>query len=471
MDDHPKKSGAEPISPYYSFQLSEDYLSQAEIDSLKQRCDAVADDALLELQELSKNRASGTRLDLYSTLEQHHDAHPSLRRLWNEVYHVPDWVDWAQLERGQKTFWRYGFANLIGFALQGFMGGNAATPGIAEVLVRTGGFSANVVLRRALETFQGLLQVTRCLQDLKPTGAGHTSLIRIRLLHAMVRARILNLRETDQSYFDVDQYGLPINTCDDVHTIALFACNPMWIELPAMGLEPRSDEIVDYIALFRYIAYVLGVPNEYFATAAEARRVMEAMCVHECVPNETSRVLCHNFIVALKDVPPVNLSAGFIAAASRKINGPTLSDALGAGIPTAMDAVTFRGFCWLARSLVFLQRLSPTFDDLMINLQREVLYAYIVEGNSSKFCLGGASKFDMKYVPRLGKRTGKGHPHGARSGSGFLFRPLEFLFLTTFVLGCCLGPALLVFSWKIWSVISTPPQQPNDLTSSSRGLV
>lgn len=370
MADHPKTSDGAPTSPYFAFQLGQSHLSQTDINHLKQRCDTVADAALVELQGCSKNVTSGTRLDLFALLEEHHAKHDCLSKLWNEVYHVPDWVDWAQLERGQKVFWRYGFANLIGFALQSFMGGNATTPSIAEVLIRTGGFSANVVLRRALETFQGLLQVTRSLQDLKPNGAGHTSLIRIRLLHASVRQRILKLCEADPSYFDFGQFGLPINTCDDIHTIALFACNPMWLQLPAMGLVPREDEIVDYIALFRYAAYMLGVPDKFFASVADAKQIMEAMCVYECLPNDTSKVLCHNFIAALKDVPPVNLSAGFIAAASRTINGQILTEALGAGAPSTWDALTFRGFRWLAKTSVFAQRLSPTFDDMMINVRR-----------------------------------------------------------------------------------------------------
>lgn len=366
----PRTPDKAPQSPYYAFRLGQHHPSQTDIDRLKQRCDSIADAALVRLQECSKDVPIGTRLDLFALLEEHHNDHDCLSDLWSEVYHVPDWVHWPQLERGQKVFWRYGFANLIGFALQGFMGGNAATPGMAEVLVRTGGFSANVVLRRALETFQGLLQVTRSLQDLKPNGAGHTSLIRIRLLHASVRQRILKLCESDPSYFDVDRYGIPINACDDVHTIALFACNPLWVELPSMGLEPREDEIVDYIALFRYIAYMLGVPDTYFASVSDAKRLMEAMCVYECLPNDTSKILCHNFIVALKDVPPINLSTGFIAAASRTINGSVLSDALGAGVPSAWDVVTFRGFCWLAKTLVFIQRLSPAFDQTMINVRR-----------------------------------------------------------------------------------------------------
>lgn len=368
MKNQSAAEGNPPTSAFYDFHLNDNHLSRDDIESLKQRCDRVGDAALAKLQDHSKGSSTGFRLDHYALLQEHHESHAALRELWDQAYHVPEWVDWAQLERGQKVFWRYGFANLIGFALQGFMGGNAATPGIAEVLIRTGGFSANVVLRRALETFQGLLQVTRSLEDLKPNGTGHTSLIRIRLLHANVRQRLLSLRESDSSYFDTDKYGLPINACDDVHTIALFACNPVWIELPAMRLTPRAEEIVDYIALFRYIAYVLGVPDEYFATVTKARETMEVMCMYECTPNDTSRVLCHNFITALKDVPPVNLSVGFIAAASRTINGDDLSNALGVAIPNWIHTAAFRGFRWLAYTLVFTQRLSPTFDHLMINV-------------------------------------------------------------------------------------------------------
>ena len=65
--------------------------------------------------------------------------------------------------------------------------------------------------RRFFETFQWLLQVTRDPAGLRPGGDGHVATVRVRLLHATVRRRILALAAARPGYFDVDRWGVPIN--------------------------------------------------------------------------------------------------------------------------------------------------------------------------------------------------------------------------------------------------------------------
>ena len=55
-----------------------------------------------EPQEKKRHR------DLFKLLQEHHNMDPRLQKLWTEVNTVPEWVDWAQIERGQNMFWRYG---------------------------------------------------------------------------------------------------------------------------------------------------------------------------------------------------------------------------------------------------------------------------------------------------------------------------------------------------------------------------
>ena len=86
-----------------------------------------------------------------------------------------------------------------------------SSPGVAEVLARTGGFNPRVLRKRFFETFQWLLQVTRSVDGIRPGGDGHVATIRVRLLHAMVRKRILALAAARPGYFDVERWGVPIN--------------------------------------------------------------------------------------------------------------------------------------------------------------------------------------------------------------------------------------------------------------------
>jgi hypothetical protein len=155
------------------------------------------------------------------------------------------------------------------------------SPGIAEVFARTGGFAIKNLLSRVIETFTWVSQVTTSLESIQPGGEGHTSTIRVRLLHASVRQRILKLAASCPEYFSVEKYGAPVNDLDSMHAIVLFCCMPIWDSFPKMGIYPSKQEITDFIALFRYISYVTGTPNEYFETPEKAKAVMESMFLYE----------------------------------------------------------------------------------------------------------------------------------------------------------------------------------------------
>lgn len=96
---------------------------------------------------------------------------------------------------------------------------------------RLGGFSTHVARHRLLlvvhplrycpltfvsETTQHILQCTKDLCSIQPGGAGHASSVRVRLLHAAVRQRISRLTQQNPGYYDVENYGVPINDLDCV---------------------------------------------------------------------------------------------------------------------------------------------------------------------------------------------------------------------------------------------------------------
>ena len=231
--------------------------------------------------------------------------------------------------------------------------------------MRTGGFSTKVLLHRLMETFQWLLQVTHDLASIQPGGEGHASTIRVRLLHASVRQRIMKLAKTRPEYFDVEKFGVPVNTLDSIHSITTFSCNPMWLQLHKMGVNVRQQEIDDYIALFRYIGYLLATPTEYFETSARAKAVMESMYLHELEITPTSRIVGFNFVKCLEDLPPMNISKEFIEAGSRWFNGNQLCDALDLGKPGWFHYCCMMGLNAIVIILAFLQRLFPSFDRVM----------------------------------------------------------------------------------------------------------
>jgi hypothetical protein len=177
--------------------------------------------------------------------------------------------------------------------------GGMATGRVTEVLGRTGGFSPKIARGRMFETTQHILQVTLSLNSIKPGGAGHQSSIRVRLLHAAVRRRILALAKMKPEYYSVEEFGVPINDLDSIATIASFSSALIYVSFPRQGIFLRKKEIDDYLALWRLVAYYIGSPSDDFSTPERARCMMESLLIWEMNPTHMSRVLANNIILSL----------------------------------------------------------------------------------------------------------------------------------------------------------------------------
>ncbi|KAH7016259.1 uncharacterized protein B0I36DRAFT_377845 [Microdochium trichocladiopsis] len=427
----------------YRYTWSKLHWPKSHLEPLRQEYDELGSAALGKLQELSRTQTSSTsppeRTDLLALLKQFHPSDHTLSAFWHELNTVPEWVDWAQLARGQHFFYRYAPANLMGFALQGFVGENSAAAGVVEVLTRTGGFSTRVLFRRLLETFQLVLQVTDFSSPVDshvgPGGAAWETAIRVRLLHASVRNRILKLASAKEGYYDTAKYGVPVNTLDSIHSISTFCCNHMWLQLPQQGVYPSLQETADYIALWRYVGYLLATPtDEYFSTVERAKATMESMLMHEHQITQTAVVLGHNFVECLRDLPPFNVSAQFIEAGSRMLNGDGVCDALGFDFePSWYHYASWRGYCWLVRALAALQQSAPSgVDEIIVRWWRNTLHGAVIQSHAG---LAGGSKMDFKYVPPADQLTGKEGNGRSRLPRSPLYRPVEAIYLAVWFSG------------------------------------
>jgi ribosomal protein S28E/S33 len=425
----------------YSFRWTKEHIPKEKTDPLRFEHDELGAATINIIQKIHQrereaHKQRGERIeqpDMFATLKAnwHHDE--TLKEFWTQVNTVPDWVNWEQLERGQDFFYRYALGNIVGFALQGFVGENSASASVVEVLLRTGGFSTRSLRRRLLETFQLVLEVTHSLDFIKPGGKGHETTVRVRLLHSMVQQRMLRVAEVKgPSYYDTSIHGVPMN----------FSCNHAWQQLPHMGIRPPQQEIDDYIALWRYVGHVIGTPTDFFATTSQAKAIMESLSYNELRITPSSLIVGHNFVEALKDLPPVNISAGFIQAGSRRLNAHDKCDQLGMGRPGWYPYACFKGHCWLIVALATAQNWIPSFEVWSIRLCRETLHNSIIH---SKYGLKGGSLLDFKYVPD-GQITGC-EKNDRLEGDHMWFyeRPLELLYFIVFCGGCLslIGSAII----------------------------
>jgi len=329
-------------------------------------------------------------------LRDHAETDELLKRFWQEVNTVPSWVDWAQIQRGQDVFYRYGGACFTGLAYQSLLGGMGAAR-VVETLARTGGFSTKVARSRMFETTQHILQCTKSLESLQPGGDGFASTIRVRLLHAAVRQRIQKLAETKPEYYDTKAWGIPINDLDSMATISTFSATLIWLSLPRQGIYLRHQEIEDYIALWRYIGYLIGSPTEYFETPTRAKQLAEALLLYEVQPSETSQILANNIIRSLEGQPPGYASADFLTASARWLNGNDLCDKLGLMRPSIYYWALMAGQCLFFSFFCYTYRAVPSWDRKKIEMLKGLFYQIIVH---SKYGLKGEeTKFDFKYVP------------------------------------------------------------------------
>ena len=383
----------------YTFQWTPEHLTPEQLYPLKYSYDVLGEEALNSLDRISpplsselprnQSRAPGEKgetkpkRDLYALLKEHHLGDEKLGELWNEVNTIPEWVDWEQISRGQEVFYRYGGASLTAvgiapfqekkinlrkqLAYQSLLGGMGAGR-VTEVLARTGGFSTKVAKHRLYETTQHILQVTQSLESIKPGGAGQASSIRVRLLHAAVRRRIMKLAAEKPSYYSVEKLGTPINDLDCIGTIGTFSATLIWLGFPRQGIWIREQEIEDYIALWRLVAYYMGTPTDVFETPSKAKKVMESILISEVVPTETSKVLANNIILSLQGQAPTYASRDFLNANARWLNGNDLADALDLGRPSLYYWALVAGQCIFFMALCYTYRAIPYLDKRKIKV-------------------------------------------------------------------------------------------------------
>ncbi|KAL9949538.1 hypothetical protein D7B24_005819 [Verticillium nonalfalfae] len=401
----------------YQFEWTADHRTAEEMRPMIYTYDKLGEAALNRLDEISPPDKTGEKgekptpdaekkapRDLYALVRDNADTDEALGQLWKEVTSVPEWVDWAQIERGQHVFLRYAGPAIFALAFQSLVGGMGSRR-VVETLARTGGFGVNVTRRRLLETFQHVLQVTSSLPAIQPHGDGFASTIRVRLLHAAVRRRILALAAQKPEYYSVEANGIPINDLDSAGTIATFSATLLWIGLPRQGIFLSAREKADYIALWRWVGHVIGAPTDPFATPAAARATMESLLLSELHPSATSATLANNVLTGMADQPPGHVSRPFLAAETYWLNGPRLAEALRVERPRGWlrrcyFSVLVLGQCLFFAAMSYSHKWVPRWDAARRERLRRTLYDITVR-RGELGALGAETAFEFQYVPVL----------------------------------------------------------------------
>ncbi|KAJ5134804.1 hypothetical protein N7526_006169 [Penicillium atrosanguineum] len=359
----------------YSFHWTDRHRSADELRPMAFTYDNIADECVQILNKIPTDGDSDRpfKKDLYGLLRDHVDEDPKLQELWTQVNTVPEWVDWEQIQRGQDIFFRYGLPILN---------------------VQSG------LLKHSHEPVASVPKSSA--EGMKPGGEGNVSSVRVRLLHSSVRLKILELVKQKPDYYDIDKYGTPVNDLDCIGTINTFCSSVVYLGLPRQGIHLSQQEIEDYIALWRLVAFYMGTPTEPFENSTKALAMMESLLISEIDPTEIGKVLAKNIILGLENTAPAYASKEFMEALTRLLNGDQLSDELEIPRSSLYYRVMIWGYCfWVATVSSIIPKIY-FLDRLMIGLRRKYFYKMIMD---EKIGLGKESRFEFKYVPTLTRTT------------------------------------------------------------------
>lgn len=185
----------------------------------------------------------------------------ALYDLYRSYARIPSWVHRPALARGQDVYLAYLPAISLSLYYRSLVPG-FSIPRIAAVLQSTGYLappaSRQEVRNRLLDTGSLLLQSLGSLEDILPGGDGWKTCLQVRFLHAKVRHGLL--RRQGNRAWDIDKLGIPINEEDMNATLLAFSVNPILGVEMLLGFPMPMRDRLDYLALWRYLGWLLGVP-------------------------------------------------------------------------------------------------------------------------------------------------------------------------------------------------------------------
>ncbi|MCA9690813.1 MAG: DUF2236 domain-containing protein [Myxococcales bacterium] len=207
----------------------------------------------------------------------------SVRALVDACARAPLWVDRGRVERAGKLFYRAGLLGAVVLALRSLVGGYAAPVGNKPLALS--GRLLQAAPRRLSETSKFVAAV--CAPGgMAIGGDGYRITLKVRLMHARVRALV---RRSDR--WDLAAWAEPINQHDMVATILLFS--KVFLDgLRLLGLRVEPGEGDDYVHLWRYVGFLIGVEPELLpADEREAARLADVIQITQGPPDDDSRAL------------------------------------------------------------------------------------------------------------------------------------------------------------------------------------
>ena len=223
------------------------------------------------------------------------DTPEPFRTFFAAVLDRPAWVDDDLLARGAEACRAFGMDAGLVLAYGSLLGGYR-TGAALEPLVRTGRLTGGETLRRIKETSHWWRAVT-APGGLAPDGAGFTTTLHVRVLHALVNARL----ETDPTW-DHAGRGVPINQYDQASTLGVFSTSFL-LHLRLLGVRVSRADARAVMHLWCYVGWLLGVDDDWLPhTERQGRRQLYHFLSYDPPPDRNSVALARALIAMTDEV-------------------------------------------------------------------------------------------------------------------------------------------------------------------------
>ena len=285
--------------------------------------DPLADDVVAMIQRLP----TGEGRRMFETavgggIEALDDPPDELIAFFAQVEDEPYWLDHDKLDLAARVSMRTGMVG-IGLALPGLAltGGYLASKA-DKPLVGTGDLR-RMAPRRLNETATWYIDVTSP-GGLDRFAPGFTGTLRVRLMHAMVRAA-MNRRDD----WDYANWDTPINQVQLAGTLMLFSLANL-AGCQAMGLRFSDRERDAVFHLWRYVGLLMGLHPELVPTSEnDTWRLFWLEADTEFLPDDDSQKLAQALHADRGEGWAIELARAYLSSYSRLILGKTNADRLG----------------------------------------------------------------------------------------------------------------------------------------------
>ncbi|MDE0144425.1 MAG: oxygenase MpaB family protein [Nitrospira sp.] len=252
------------------------------------------------------------------------DAPPPLTRLFEELDHVPFWVDWDRLRIASRKIVRNGLLTSLSFA----------TYALPHVYLATANKPLGINRHLFDEVAQRYARTSRFVTDvflpdgLRRHADGFRLAVLVRYAHAQMRYALLTRGD-----WGPEHYETPINQVH-VAVCAVFFSLFVVHGLQRLGVRFSAQEMESVILTWRYVSYLLGVDSELIVTSEQdAERLVAISRSLELDADDLSRRLLRSTIesgprfLGIEQQRVAKPLIHFVWQLARRMLGDTLADA------------------------------------------------------------------------------------------------------------------------------------------------